>query len=162
MIDIVGALDLLDSCVRDRGESYRSTLQLGPDSRGGRRYPTYPAVTDSIVTLVLTKAGAPPTTISRLAATSVGDAYASGERDLDLTVGAVVVLRAAESMERRGETWGLARQAAVQAASRFADLILDVPPTVGRKPCRGGLRSRPSSPSSRRTPRLSARSTPDS
>ena len=128
MIDIVDALDLLDSCVRDRGDSYRSTGRRGPTGSFSRRYPACPAVTESIVTLVLARAGTPLTAISRVASTAVGDAYASGEHDLNLTVGAVVVLRAAESMERRGGTWGLARQAAAQAASRFAELVLPVAP----------------------------------
>jgi hypothetical protein len=51
MIDIIDALDLVDSCVRDRGDNYR-TGRRGPTRSHGRRYPACPAVTDSIVTLV--------------------------------------------------------------------------------------------------------------
>jgi hypothetical protein len=126
VIDIVDALELLDSCVRDRGASYRSTHRRGSAGSLSRRYPTCPTATDSIVTLALTKAGTPLSAISRLAHTSVGDAYASGEHDLNLTVGAVAVFRAAQSTERRGETWGRARQAAMRVASRFAELMLPV------------------------------------
>jgi hypothetical protein len=128
VINIVDALDLLDSCVRERGDNYRSTRRRDPIGSLSRRYPACPTTTDSIVTLVLAKAGTPLTAISRVANTSVGDAYASGEHDLNLTVGAVVVLRAAESKERHGATWGVARQAAAHAASRFAELVLPVAP----------------------------------
>jgi hypothetical protein len=126
MIDIVDALDLIDRCVHERGDSYRSPRSRDPAGPVSRRFPTCPAASDSIVTLVLTKAGTPHAVISGLASTSVADAYASGERDLNLTVGAVVVLRAAQAVERRGQTWGVAREAAVRAASRFADLMLPV------------------------------------
>jgi hypothetical protein len=124
VIDIVDALELLDSCVRDRGAGYRSTHRRGSAGSFSRRHPACRTATDSIVTLVLTKAGTPLAAVSQVARTSVDDAYASGGHDLNLTVGAVAVLRAAQSMERRGETWGRARQAAAQAASRFAELVL--------------------------------------
>jgi hypothetical protein len=107
MIDIVDALDLLDSCVRDRGANYRP----------------FTAATDSIVTLALTKAGAPRGAIEPLVHTAVADLYAPGRPPLNLTLGAVAVLRAAHSVERRGETWAVSLQAAQRAASRFAELI---------------------------------------
>jgi hypothetical protein len=120
-LDIVDALNLLDRCVRERGEGYRSLpdrLSAGPDDAS-------PAATDGIVTLALSKAGAPRTALSPLAHTPVADVYASGRSPLDLTLGAVVVFRAAESLERRGQTWAASLQAAVRAASRFLELIPD-------------------------------------
>jgi hypothetical protein len=123
VIDILDALDVLDSCVRDRGESHRPAGRHGSASGPRSRYARCAPVSDSITTQVLTRAGAPSAAISRLAGRSIGDAYASGERDLGVTVGAVAVLRAAESVERDGGTWGLAQEAAVRAAARFVDLI---------------------------------------
>ncbi|MCU1655350.1 MAG: hypothetical protein JWO57_6 [Pseudonocardiales bacterium] len=105
MIDIVDALDLLERCVQDRRAGHRSG--------------------NGIVALALTKGGMPLTEVSRLADTPIGDAYAAGRRPLNLTLGAVVVLRAADSVERRGQPWGLALQAALRAASRYAELIPD-------------------------------------
>jgi hypothetical protein len=125
VIDIVDALDLLDSCVRDRGASYRPgprrLAAVSPDGLDDAA----PAAADGIVTLALRKAGAPRTALSALAHMPVADVYASGRFPLDLTLGAVVVLRAAESVERRGQTWAMSLQAALRAASRFVDLIPD-------------------------------------
>jgi hypothetical protein len=125
VIDIVDALDLLDSCVRGRGESYRSPIRQGSPARASGGHDTGQAVTDSIVTLAMAKAGAPITAVSRLTGTSIGVAYASGQNPLNLTLGAVVVLCAAESVERRGETWAAALQAALRTASRFLELLPD-------------------------------------
>jgi hypothetical protein len=107
MIDIVDALDLLDRCVRDR------------------RVDAPPAQTDGIVAMALSKAGTPLTTLGPLSGTPVADAYASGRHPLNLTLGAVAVFRAAESAERRGQTWAMSLQAARLAASRFVELIPD-------------------------------------
>jgi hypothetical protein len=116
VIDIVDALDLLDSCVRDHGEGYRSAT--GPKE-------AVPTATDSIVTLALSKAGAPLSALSPLAHTPIADLYASGRHPIPLTLGAVVVFRAAESVDRRGQTWAMSLQAALRAASRFVELIPD-------------------------------------
>jgi hypothetical protein len=125
VIDIVDALDLLDSCVRDRGEGYRSLRRRLPAVPRTGGNDACPAATDSIVTLALTKAGAPLTALRPLAHTSVADVYASGRHRINLTLGAVVVFRAAESVERRGQTWAMSLQAALRAASRFVELIPD-------------------------------------
>jgi hypothetical protein len=115
VIDIVDALDLLASCVRDRGEGYRS---LRPRDE-------LPSATDSIVIDALSKAGAPLTALSPLAHTPIADLYASGRHPVPLTLGAVVVFRAAESEDRRGHTWGMSLEAALRAASRFVELAPD-------------------------------------
>jgi hypothetical protein len=48
-----------------------------------------------------------------------------GASSLDLSLGAVVVLHAADSAELRGQTWAMCLQAALEAASRFVELIPD-------------------------------------
>jgi hypothetical protein len=125
MTDIVDALELLDSCVRDHGRNHRSPTrnESAASPIGGQD--TGRAATDSIVTLAMAKAGTAITSVSRPAGTSIGAAYAAGQNPLNLTLGAVVVLRAAESVERRGETWAMAFQAALRAASRFLELLPD-------------------------------------
>jgi hypothetical protein len=125
MIDIVEALDLLDSCVRDRGADYRSRRRPGAPGSRTERYYTCPAATETIVQLALIKAGAPHSAIGQLANGTVADFYASGPDSINLTLGAVVALRAAESGERLGHTWGVCLQAALRAASRFVELIPD-------------------------------------
>lgn len=115
LIDIVDALDLLDGCVRDREPPIVRRRRRGLAVFRSGCYYSCPAGTDSIVDLALIKAGAPPAAVSRLASI-VGDPYASGRRPLNLRLGAVVALRAAESMERRGQTWGMCLQAAMRAA----------------------------------------------
>jgi hypothetical protein len=125
VIDIVEALDLLESCVRDRGAGYRSPRRGLPGvSRTGAN-DAFPTATDSIVTLALSKAGAPLTALSPLTQLSVADVYASGRHPVGLTLGAVVVFRAAEAAQRRGQTWAMSLQAALLAASRFVELIPD-------------------------------------
>lgn len=125
MVDIVDALDLLGSCVRDRGADYRSRGRRSPAVSRRERYYTCPAETDSIVKLALIKAGARHSAVDRLTKETVADFYRSGPDSLDLTLGAVVALRAAESAERLGHTWGMSLQAALQAAAKFVDLIPD-------------------------------------
>jgi hypothetical protein len=120
-LDIVDALDLLDRCVRERGEGYRSLpqrLSAGTDDAS-------PAAPDGIVTLALSKAGAPRTALGPLAHTPVVEGGAAGRARPNLTLGAVVVFRAAESVERRGQTWAMSLQAAERAASKFLELIPD-------------------------------------
>jgi hypothetical protein len=124
-IDLVDALDLLESCVRERGEDYRSPRRRLPAASPTGSGDAFPTATDSIVTLALSKAGMPLTALIPLAYTPIADVYASGQHPLNLTLGAVVVLRAAESAERRGQTWAMSLQAALRAASRFVDLIPD-------------------------------------
>jgi hypothetical protein len=123
MIDIVDALDLLNSCVRDRDENYRSPALDESTASASWRYDAGRAVTDDIVTRALASAATPTTTGSWLIRRSVVDAYASGQNPFNLTLGAVIVLRAAELTDRRGETWGLSVAAAMRAASRFVEPI---------------------------------------
>jgi hypothetical protein len=78
-----------------------------------------------MVVLALRKAGASPAVLNALAHMSVAELYASGRRPLNLTLGALVVFRAAETVERRGQTWLMALQAAAGAASRLVELIPD-------------------------------------
>jgi hypothetical protein len=104
-IDIGAALDLLDSSVRERGQGYCS------------------AATEGIVTLALRKAGVPGPALGPLAHASVSDLYTAGRLPLNMTLGAVVVLRAAESADRIGQPWAMAMAAALRAAARFLELL---------------------------------------
>jgi hypothetical protein len=123
MIDIVGALDLLDSCVLDRGEDHRPLGGGRPAASPARSDGALPAAAENIVTLALSKAGAPPRALWPLAHTSFADLYAAGRHPVNMTLGAIGVLRAAESAERRGQTWAMCLAAGLQAAARFVDLM---------------------------------------
>jgi hypothetical protein len=125
VIDIVDALDLLDSCVRDPGVDYRSLPRRLAAVSSTEPQDEALAASDSIVTLALRRAGSPLTALSALAHAPIADVYASGRPDLNLTLGAAVVLRAADAAERRGQTWAMSLQAALQAAARFVELIPD-------------------------------------
>ncbi|MFL6163552.1 MAG: hypothetical protein ACJ74U_15170 [Jatrophihabitantaceae bacterium] len=125
VIDIGYALDLLDSCVRDRGEYYQPPPDAWRSHPPAEPEHRWAPAGDSMVVLAVRKAGAPQTALSALANTPIAEVYASGCPALNLTLGAVVVLHAAESAERRGQTWAMAQQAALRAASRFLELIPD-------------------------------------
>jgi hypothetical protein len=125
MIDIVDALELLGSCVRERGESYQPPCRRLPAVSPTESEDMDPAARHSIVTLALGKAGAPPEALSAVAHLPIVAAYTAGCPPLDLSLGAVVVLHAAESAELRGQTWAMSLQAALDAASRFIELIPD-------------------------------------
>jgi hypothetical protein len=103
MIDIVDALDLLDSWVCQRGSDYRSAHrgQVARPRTGRHSYYACRDATDSVVTSGLTRIGP------------------------NLTLGAVVVLRAAASVQRQGGTRGASRDAGLRAASRFVELVPD-------------------------------------
>jgi hypothetical protein len=109
MIDIVYALDLLDTWVCRHGSDYRSAHRAqAARTRTGR--PSYHAcrdTTDSIAISGLTHIGTPSL------------------RTPNLTLGAVVVLRAAASVQRQGGTCGASRNAGLRAAARFVELIPD-------------------------------------
>jgi hypothetical protein len=125
VIDIVDTIDLLDSCVRDRGAGYRSPHRRGSaDSRLGRCY-TLPGSNRQHRQPGVDQGGCAAVSSRPVANSTVADVYASRPQPLNLTLGAVVALRAAESMERRGHTWGSCLQAAVRAASRFIEGIPD-------------------------------------
>jgi hypothetical protein len=123
MIDIVEALDLLHSCVRECGEDYhprqRRLSVVPPVGHDG----ALPAGVNGIVARALTKAGVPSTATAPLANSTFADVCAPASPPLNLTLGAVIAFRAAESAERRGQTWAMSLQAALQAASRFVELI---------------------------------------
>jgi hypothetical protein len=86
MIDIVDALDLLVSCVRDRGENYRSPALDESTASAIWRYDVDRAVTGDIVTRALASAATPTTTGRWLIRRSVVDAYASGQNPFNLTL----------------------------------------------------------------------------
>jgi hypothetical protein len=133
VIDIGYALDLLDSCVRGRGDDNQpSPRHLAVESPHEPEH-IFPTAGDNIVIVAMRKAGAPPAALSALTHTCIADVYASGRPALNLTLGAVAVFRAAESAERRGQTWAMSVQAARRTASRFAELIPDKLAGVGRR-----------------------------
>jgi hypothetical protein len=123
VIDIGYALELLDNCVSDRGDQSPPRRAAVVSLTGPERIS--PAAGDSIVIVAMRKAGAPPAALSALRHISFTELYASGRPVLNLTLGAVVVFRAAQSAEQRGQTWAVAVQAAWRTASRFAELIPD-------------------------------------
>jgi hypothetical protein len=124
-MDIVDALDLLDSCVRDRGADYRPRRRHGSAGSPTGRIYQCAAATDSIVDLALIKGGVPHAGAGRLARRLVADPYPPGPDPFNLTLGAAVVLRAAGSAERLGKTWRSCLQAGLQAAATFVELIPD-------------------------------------
>jgi hypothetical protein len=123
MIDVVDALELLAACVEDRGADYRSSRRRGLATARGERFYDCPAPTDSIAGLALAKAGAPPSALDPLGQWTIADLRVGQPTAVKLTLGALVVLRAAESADRLGHAWGSCLEAALQALPAFIDLI---------------------------------------
>ena len=126
-IDVVDALDLLDHCVRERGQGYRTTTRpRTPGLRTDRDPSLRSAVRrDGIVNHALLRSvvlGAVDYVADPGTGTDVG---AAGWDASVLTLGASVVFRAAESTDRRGGTWGEAQADALQAVARFVAVIPD-------------------------------------
>ncbi|MDQ1731609.1 MAG: hypothetical protein QOK10_1768 [Pseudonocardiales bacterium] len=123
MIDIVDALDLLEACVADRGADYCSSRRAGSATSRSERFYDCPAPADSIVGFALTKAGVPPAAVDPLGLWSIAELHGSQPGAVRLTLGALVVLRAAESADRLGQAWGSCVRAALRAVPPFLELI---------------------------------------
>jgi hypothetical protein len=126
-IDVVDALDLLDRCVCERGQGYRTTTRpRTPGLRTDRDLSLSSAVwPDGMVSYALL-CSAVFGAADRVADPGTGtDVAAAGWDASVLTLGASVVFRAAESTDRRGGTWGEAQTHALRAAARFVAVIPD-------------------------------------
>ena len=84
MIDIVDALDLLNGCVQERGESWLPARDESSPS-ASLRYEAGRPVMDGMVSRALANAGTPPTPCRWLIHSSVVDAYAVGQNPFNLT-----------------------------------------------------------------------------
>jgi hypothetical protein len=124
-LDIADALDLLfaaadnQSCVVSRASE--SNVMTGQDSCrvGGD--------TGCVVRQVLSLAG-----VGRLELDSIGDKpvrelYSDGGLPIPVTLGALVVLDAAQRSQARGGRWADIRDDAVAAAARFLELVSAMP-----------------------------------
>jgi hypothetical protein len=122
VIDIGRALDLLAAAVKERGE-----------------YFVYPPFTESVRPCLYSVRGGPRCLVGHaLSLAHVGDddldaledrgvreLYGQGKLPVRLTIGALVVLDAAQRMQDRGYAWGDALDYAGDVAVEFLDLVPD-------------------------------------
>ena len=122
MIDIRLALDLLAAAVAERGHHF-----VYPPIGDLERDCVYRPHSGSLTLAgeALSLAGVSPGDLELLHGNSVRDLYARGQLPVSLTLGAVVVLDAAEHSQDRGQAWGDAVEHARRVAVRFITLLPD-------------------------------------
>jgi hypothetical protein len=118
MIDLGRALDLLTAAVIQRGESFvfvagphQSCLYKGDDGP------------QCLVGRCLSLAGVADAYLDALGGRAVRELYDRGALPVQLTLGALVLLDAAQRGQDRGYAWGEALEYAVSVVERFLDLI---------------------------------------
>lgn len=122
LIDIGGALALLADAVRERGEYFAYPLAVGGacaclySRRSGVR---------CLVGHALSLAHVNDSDLDGLGDRGVRELYRRGELPVRLTIGALVVLDAAQRTQDRGYSWGDALDYANSIAVRFLDLVPD-------------------------------------
>lgn len=126
-IDIGGALDLLTSVVNDHGEDVNGES----DANHGRlhdafRY-TIGGIPHCIVGHALARVSVDVADLEAMRDQRLRDLYRDGRLPITLTLGALIVLDAAQQSEDRGRTWGTALDDATVAAVRFLDLVAVIP-----------------------------------
>jgi hypothetical protein len=122
LLDLGGALELLAAAVEARGEYFAYPLAVGEphaslySRRGGPR---------CLVGHALSLAHVGDSDLDELDDRGVRELYRHGKLPVRLTIGALVVLDAAQRTQDRGYTWGDALEYASDVAVRFLDLVPD-------------------------------------
>jgi hypothetical protein len=122
LIDVVLMLDLLSVVVAERGDDFVYS-PVGEPVHDNIHELRRDAL--SLAGEVLSLAGASPDDLKPVRRHSIRDLYASGRLPVPLTLGAAVVLHAAEHSQNCGKTWGEAADHARRMADRFIDLLPD-------------------------------------
>lgn len=126
-IDIGDALDLLARVVNDHGEEAGS-IPFPEDS--GRYWSYHYAMGGTpqcIVGCALALADVDIAQLRAMGDRPLRDLYLNGTLPVPLTLGAVIVLDAAQQSQDRGQCWSVALEAAAAAAVRFFDLLGSLP-----------------------------------
>jgi hypothetical protein len=121
-LDIMDALDLLATAVIDRGDDFASTPNSGPNITNRHRY----AIFDEprcIVGYALSLANVTVEDLRSMRDQPVRDLYRDGGLPIPITLGALIVLDAAQRSQDRGRRWGDVLDDAVTAAAKFLDLV---------------------------------------
>jgi hypothetical protein len=122
LIDIGRALDLLAAAVKERGEYFAYSLSVGSSRtcrysvRGGR---------PCLVGYALSLAPVGDNALDALGDRGVRELYGQARLPVRLTLGALVVLDAAQRAQDRGYAWGDALDYASGVAVKFLDLVPD-------------------------------------
>lgn len=120
LIDIGGALDLLATAVKQRGEYY----VYRPIPVGRRMYAACGG-SQCIVGHALSLAQVSDEGLEALRGRCVRELYADDQLPVRLTLGALAVFDAAQRAQDRGSAWGDALDHAARVAVRFLDLLPD-------------------------------------
>lgn len=118
VIDIGRALDLLAAAVAERGSRFvyvagqtQTCLYAG---EGGPQ---------CLVGRALSLAGMGDDDVTAMGHRGIIELYREGDLPVQLTLGAVLVLDAAQRCQDRGNAWGEALEFAIDVAERFVDLV---------------------------------------
>lgn len=114
-LTITDALDLIDTVVDAEGADHFSRSVYVDSARRPH----------CIVGRVLFMAGVSTWELLSYRASPIDTVFKEGLCSLDLTLGAVAVLRAAQRAQDWNESWGEARNQAIRAAEKLMDLIPD-------------------------------------
>jgi hypothetical protein len=122
LLDIGSALELLAAAVEERGEYFAYPLAVGRahECLSSRRVGPRCLVGHA---LSLAQVGA--NDLDALSDRGVRELYRHGKLPVRLTIGALVVLDAAQRTQDRGYTWGDAFEYASNVAVRFLDVVPD-------------------------------------
>jgi hypothetical protein len=125
IIDIGCALDLLAAAVKHRGASqvHRSVRMAADDFSTCLH--THNGSPDCIIGEALARTGLGVEDLEGLCDHGIRDLHWAGRLPVTLTLGAVVVLHAAQQSQDRGCRWGDVLEHATTAAEKFLELIPD-------------------------------------
>jgi hypothetical protein len=133
VLTIGEVLDLLESSVRQRGPGHRAGRVRGVGALRCVDSALFHAERHGIVAAVSNRAGLTSAALSYVLSGLPGTPAVASALPPNLTLGAVMALRAAAASESRGETWGKALTSAWSAATRIVELA----DSAGRKQAPG-------------------------
>ncbi|MDT4903312.1 MAG: hypothetical protein QOH52_1328 [Pseudonocardiales bacterium] len=123
MIDVVQALDLLEQCVSERGCGYVYAPKWSARDGYSTCQYVHNGKPDCIIGLAFAKSGVPVETLQTLSGDRLAGLHSEHRLPIHLTLGALVVFRAAQRAQDQGLSWGVALRQATLIAGRYFDLI---------------------------------------
>jgi hypothetical protein len=133
VITIGDVLDLLERSVQQRGPDHRAGRVRGVGALRCVDTALFHADQHGIVAAVSNRAGLTSAALSYVLSGLPGTPTVAFSVPPNLTLGAVMALRAAAASELRGETWGTALTSAWSAATRIVELAEKAPGRNGKR-----------------------------
>jgi hypothetical protein len=127
LLGIADAFDLLAAAVDDRGSDFVVRSNSGPDISDYANLYAFDGEPQCIVGYALSLAHVRVQDLESMCDQPVRDLYRDGRLPIPITLGALIVLDAAQRSEGRGRRWGDVLDDATAAVARFLDLASVVP-----------------------------------